>query len=184
MTRRTRFIFTALITMSLGFQVFMAFFQSGMRLTPFGSYDASGALYTFLEPVTAGHLALMLSRGSWAGAMHCLGPIGAACIGFHVIGAVLLWCSDAWRGLRMSFFAFQALLPTGWSGLIIWVAAAFDLVMDGEDLDEGIGQAMFAAGSWLVISLCILFADARARWVQRRSQMSLSSASASVSLPA
>ena len=107
-------------------------------------------------------MAIILSRANFHGAWQCMGLISVACLVSHLVGLILVWRSASWRGVRMAFFAAQAVLfPWAWVGLLLWAVMPFAGAFDGEAIDDGPFNAVCSPASWLVTSLFALILEWR-----------------------
>jgi hypothetical protein len=157
---KTKAIWTALILASLAVQLAVALLEVGHDATPYGTTDAAGRKLGFNDPITFGHLLIMLSNVTFKAFVLAVESYALFGYFLHLGALVLIWNSKLTHGVCQGFFGAQLLLfPMGWNPLawLMWIAVLPVGPIDGEAIQDGPFNAGFATVSWWAASGIIFF---------------------------
>lgn len=154
-----RRLFVTLILPSFVFLVFIGLLAAGHDETEYGTLDSKGRPLGFNDPITWGHVRIMLGNAIWVGFAETMEWYGFLCCVAHVIGLWVVCGSSVSLRLQQAYFAAQLLLfPIGWF-FPFWVSFLAVLLTggwDGECIQDGPVNALFAQCAWWIVSMAAL----------------------------
>jgi len=160
-SRNLKIVWTVIIVASLLFQVGVALLVAGHDATPYGTLDNEGRPLGFNDPITKGHIKIMLSNATIRGFAEATGWYASVGMLAHIAGIAIVWGSMIRRGIRRCFFGLQTLLfPLAWFPPFWWVVLhMFRGPLDGESFQDGPVSVITTQASWWLVSIVVFFWD-------------------------
>ena len=153
-----RKIWFGVILTSLFFQFLVGLLEAGHDATDYGTLDARGNSLGFNDPITWGHVRIMFGNVTPEGYLHTVEWYGILCCLAH-LGGLWVVCDRAAAAVRMTYFAAQLFLfPIG-CFILFWIwflPALLFQRLDGESIQDGPVNTLFAQGTWWLVSLAAL----------------------------
>lgn len=154
-----RKVIVGLILASLTLQLFIGLLETGHDATRYGTIDSKGYPLGFNDPITWGHVRIMFGNATWTGFVETVEWYGLLCCAAHLIGLWVVCGSAISLHWRQIYFAAQLFVfPIGWFfPLWVWfLATLLTGGWDGESIQDGPLNALFAQGIWTMVSLAAL----------------------------
>ncbi len=154
-----RKVFVGLILLSLATQLFIGLLETGHDATEYGIRDSRGYPLGFNDPLTWGHVRIMFGNVSLAGYLHTVEWYGVLCCLAHLGGLWAVWSRGASGGVRMAYFAAQLFLFPMGCFVLFWIWFLPVLLFqrwEGESIQDGPLNALFAQGIWWLVSFAAL----------------------------